>query len=123
MHALHGPAQSDERVEHMQAGAREPAAGRFFLERAPAAGDLVRVLVAVVALDVQQPAEPLFGENALQRPHGRPEAPVMPDRQHHAGALAGPDHRARVGCAQRERLFAEDMLAGSRRGDGLGAVH
>src|SRR5437870_518409 len=44
-HALHGPAQSDERVEHMQAGAREPAAGRFFLERAPAAGDLVRVLV------------------------------------------------------------------------------
>src|SRR5256886_3406713 len=74
VHALHGAAQSDERVEHMQAGALEPAAGRFFLERAPAAGDLVRVLVAVVALDVQQPAELLFGENAFQRAHSRPEA-------------------------------------------------
>ena len=122
MHAPHRSAQSDERIEDMQAGARESTAGRFFLERAPAAGDLVRVLVAVVALDVQQPAEPPFGEHGLQRAHGRPEAPVMPDCQHHAGALAGPDHRARVGCAQRERLLAEDVLAGLRRGDGLAAV-
>src|SRR6266850_2371682 len=106
----------------MQAGARESTAGRFFLQRAPAAGDLVRVLVAVVALDVQQLAEPPFGEDALQRAHGRPEAPVVPDGQYHAGALACLDHRARVGCAQRERLLAEDVLAGLRRGDSLAAV-
>src|SRR5258708_20234376 len=56
-HAAHGSAEADHRVERVQAGAGEAAAGRLTLERAPAAGHAVRVLVAVVALDVQHAAD------------------------------------------------------------------
>ena len=80
VHAAHGSAHADHRIERVQPRAGEAAAGRLALERAPAAGHAVRVLVAVVALDVQHAAEAPVADEPSQRDHRRPEAPVLPDR-------------------------------------------
>ena len=46
----------------------------------------------------------------------------MPDAEHHAGALARSDHRARIGQREGQGLFAEHRLAGLRARDDLFAV-
>ena len=50
---------------------------------------------------------------------GRGVAEMMVRRHHNAGRLACCDHLARIVERQRQRLFAEHMLAGSRRREGL----
>src|SRR6478609_4789465 len=52
------------------------------------------------------------GKNA----HRWHQPKMMPDSDHDAGALAGIECRLRIGLAERKRLFAIDMLAGSRNG-------
>src|SRR6266853_4924421 len=54
--------------------------------------------------------------------HRGPQAPVVPDAEHHAGARARGYHDLRVGFGQRERLFAEDVLARERARDDLLAM-
>src|SRR5438105_1079579 len=95
-HAAHRSAHADHRIERVQARAGEAAAGRLALERAPATGHAVRVLVAVVALDVEHAAEPPVVHHLPQRPHRRPEAPVLPDHELDASLVAGLDHGARI---------------------------
>ena len=51
---------------------------------------------------------------------GIPE--MMVGAQDHAGAGARIDHRARVGERQRQRLLAQHVLAGGRRGERLGIM-
>ncbi len=58
----------------------------------------------------------------LQRPHRRPEAPVLPDRELYPRPVAGVDDGARVGDRERERLLAEDVLPGLRGGERLLAM-
>ena len=43
----------------------------------------------------------------------------MPDSDHDAGALAGIECSLRIGLAERKRLFAINVLAGSRNGFNL----
>ncbi len=122
LHAAHGAAQHDHRVERMQAGAGEAAAGGFGFERAPAARHAVRVLVAVVPLDMQELAQIARVDDALQRLHRGPEAPVVADGENDARAPARIQHRLAVRDGQRQWLLAEHVLAGLRGGDRLLAV-
>ena len=46
--------------------------------------------------------------------HGRPQPAVVPDTEHDARAPACIDHRRGIADVERERLLAEDMLAGGR---------
>src|SRR6266446_6576864 len=99
------------------------AAARGFLGREPpAAGNLVRVFVAEVALEVQDLPELAPLDGAPECLHRRPPAPVVPGSEHHAGSRARVYHDLRVGSCQRERLFAEDRLARARARDDLLAV-
>jgi hypothetical protein len=56
----------------------------------------------------------------VKYPRGVPQ--MIVGAEDHAGPGARLDHRACVGERQRQRLFAQHMLAGSRRGQGLGMV-
>src|SRR5260221_1420924 len=99
------------------------AAARGFLGREPpAAGNLVRVLVAEMAFEVQDLPELAALDRAPECLHRGPQAPVVPDAEHHAGARARGYHDLRVGFGQRERLFAEDVFARERARDDLLAM-
>src|SRR5258706_621681 len=99
------------------------AAGRGLLGRGPpGGGNLVRVFVAEVAFEVQDLPELAALDRAPECLHRGPQAPVVPDAEHHAGARARVDHDLRVGFGQRERFFAEDVLARERARDDLLAM-
>src|SRR5581483_3092913 len=57
-----------------------------------------------------------------QRDHLRVEAPVVAEPERRAGALDRLDRGLGVGARERERLLAEDVLAGVRGGDHLRRV-
>src|SRR6266849_6544031 len=122
MHAPHWPRQMDERVEDVQARSGHSAARGFLGREPPAAGNLVRVLVAEMAFEVQDLPELAALDRAPECLHRGPQAPVVPDAEHHAGARARAYHDLRVDFGQRERLFAEDVLARERARDDLLAM-
>src|ERR1700727_1329016 len=64
-----GPEQADKGIEHMQAGAGQPAAWRFLGRQPPAFSDLLGVFVAVVTLDVKQRSELSASGDLAQRGH------------------------------------------------------
>ncbi len=101
---------------------RHSAARRFLGREPPAAGNLVRVFVAEVALEVQDLPELAAVDRAPKCLHRGPQAPVVPDAEHHSGAGARGYHDLRVRFGQRERLFAEDVLARERARDDLLAM-
>ena len=70
----------------------------------------------------QRPADaPLF-DRLAHRAMRRGVAQVVVDAHDDAAFAAGGDHRARVGEVQRQRLLAQDMLAGAGGGEQLIAV-
>src|SRR6266852_3407295 len=122
MHAPHRPRQADECVEDVQARPGHSAARGFLGREPPAAGNLVRVFVAEVAFEVQDLPELAAVNRAPKCLHRGPQAPVVPDAEHHAGAGARGYHDLRVRFGQRERCFAEDVLARERARDDLLAM-
>jgi hypothetical protein len=72
-----------------------------------------------VALHVQELAQRAAAQQTFDLLYAGQEAPVLPDRQHHAGMLAGVERLGHVGAGERQRLFDEDMLVGSSGGDDL----
>src|SRR5258708_40130219 len=75
-----------------------------------------------MALEVKALPELAARDRAPEPLHRRPQAPVVPDAEHHAGARARAYHDLRVGFGQRERLFAEDVLSRERARDDLLAM-
>src|SRR5262245_11030782 len=115
---LHRPHHVTKAIKYVDAHAGHATGAAFFFAKAPAVGRIAREpVMAVVAFRVHDGAEGTllleFGEEA-HRGH-QPE--MMADGDHNAGAPAGIERGLRIGFAERERLFAVDMLAG--RCDGL----
>src|SRR2546430_5781588 len=103
----------------MQAGTRHTSAWGFRRISAPTAEHRVRILVAVVGLDVQKLADCSRLHRALERLHRRPPSAVMSHSKHDVRTPAGIDHPGSVGRLERKWLFAEYRLAGARCGDDL----
>src|SRR2546428_11125849 len=74
------------------------------------------------SFEVQDLPELAALDGAPECLHRGPQAPVVPGSEHHAGARARAYHDLRVGHSQRERLFAEDVLARACARDDLLAV-
>src|SRR6478736_6882580 len=110
---------ADKGVQHMQPGAGQPAAGRFLWRQSPARGDLLRVLVTVVAFDMKDRTQLAAGDDVAQCAQRWPKAPVVADGEDDAGLTAGIEHARRVGAAQGEWLFAKHLFACSGAGDDL----
>ena len=62
------------------------------------------------------------GNDLAQRLHRRPEASILTDRERNPGLTAGVEHLLGVRAVQRQRLFAEHVLACGGTGDDLGAM-
>ena len=103
----------------MQPGTRHTSAWGFRRISAPTAEHRVRILVAVVGLDVQKLADCSRLHRALERLHRRPPSAVMSHSKHDVRTPAGIDHPGSVGRLERKWLFAEYRLAGARCGDDL----
>src|SRR5258708_14224620 len=88
MHAPNWPRQMDERVEDVQARSGHSAARGFPGREPPAAGNLVRVLVAEMAFEVQDLPELAALDRAPKPLHRGPQAPVVPAAEPHACARA-----------------------------------
>ena len=74
---------------------------------------------------VENAAELAFVDQLLGQDDGRTTAIIVPDHVRHFRLLDSGDHLLRLIRVQRERLFAEDHLAGFRRVDrnlGVGVV-
>ena len=67
---------------------------------------------------VEDLAEPALVDQLLGERDGGHAAVVVPDRVRHAGLLDRVDHLLALGQVHRQRLLAEDHLAGLGRGDG-----
>src|SRR5438034_2335741 len=91
----------------MQAGTRHTSAWGFRRISAPTAEHRVRILVAVVGLDVQKLADCSRLHRALERLHRRPPSAVMSHSKHDVRTPAGIDHPGSAGRLERKWLFAE----------------
>ena len=121
-----GSHQVDQRIDHVDA---EPGDGaRRALD---AVGAPVLDLVAEraghreIRLRVEHRAEVARLQHGLQPSGGAVPATVLADREHHACLGAGIHRGLRARAGKRERLLAEDMLAGRGRRDhllGMGRV-
>ena len=58
-------------------------------------------------------------DDVAQAAQRGPEAAIMPDGEYEAGGVAGGEHGLRVVAAERQRLLAKHLLAGSGGGDHL----
>src|SRR4051812_11750268 len=103
----------------MQAGSGHAAAGRFALERAPAAGHGIGILIAVMPFDMQQRAKRARIRQAFKLAHRRPPAAVLADGKNDARAATHIHHLIGVAARKRERLLAKDVLSGGRGSDYL----
>src|SRR5260370_32139195 len=110
------PQHADEGVQHMKSGAGQSGAGRFRWRQPPAGDDILRIFIAVMALDVKDRAQFAARNDAAQRAHRWPEAPVMADGKSDARFAASVEHQSRIGSAQRDWLLAEHLF--SRGGTG-----
>ena len=76
-----------------------------------------RPVLQEVRAVVKDAAEPAFVDELLGERDGRHAAVVVPHRVRHARLLDGGDHLLPLGRVHRQRLLAEDHLAGLGRGD------
>ena len=98
---------------------RGPGAGRRVPGIAPPVRriDFAEIAVADIGVHVQQAAERAALEQAAHLLHRRLVAAFMPDAEHAAGLGAGRQNSLRAGGVERQRLFAEHLLAGFEAGD------
>ena len=97
-----------------------PAAGASFLEPPPVVGGHVaELVVAEVALDVEDGAELAGVDHPLDLLPALLEAALVAYSEDDAGLAAGGEHPAHAGGFQGERLLAEDLLACGGGGDHL----
>ena len=116
----HRPQHADEGIEHVQAGAGQPAARRFLRRQPPARGDCLASFRCCCGLRHEGcvPSSPLATMSRSARIDGQnrrlcPTASVTP------ASRQAREHARRVGAMQRQRLFAEHLLARGGAGDHL----
>ncbi len=111
-----GPEELDEAVGQMNAHGGHAGGGGVDRGGAPVGlrhrGELV---VAEIRLDMHDRAERAGLHQALDLQHGRLVAALMADAELHPGGAAGGDRALGIRAGERQRLLAEDVLAGAGR--------
>lgn len=115
------------RDPHRPAGERHEHVAEVNAERGPGAGwrvariaapirriDFTKIVVADIGVHVQHAAKRPAFEQAAHLLHRRLVSPFMADAEHAAGLGAGGEDTLGAGAGQRERLFAEHLLAGGK---------
>src|SRR5262249_16174564 len=121
--ALHRPDHVTKAIEPVDAHAGHAAGAAFFLAKAPTVGRIVREpVMAVVAFRMHDRAKGTLLLEVGEKAHRWHQPEMMADGDHDAGAPTGVERGLRIGFVERERLFAINMLAGSRNGFDLLAM-